>query len=250
MSKKLYKPKRKPKKEKLTIRDKLEIGGIAIASFAIIGWAGWSVYDYFAPEPVIPRYELHMDDLTEYLGTFSSTEEEDEIPLEETTEDVAETEIETESETETEERTEVETETESKSAQGVETARNIPLKEESVTDTGVNETYDEQSTESESETEADTDKDANVESETETETESETETEPVKYTYKAATSLRVRASADVTSALRAGYAAGETINVTEDESSHRGWYKVNKNGTEGYVKAEYVTKETEVDKNE
>lgn len=40
MGNKLYKPKRKKSKEKLSLLDKIEIGGITIAAAALIGWSG------------------------------------------------------------------------------------------------------------------------------------------------------------------------------------------------------------------
>lgn len=33
---------------------------------------------------------------------------------------------------------------------------------------------------------------------------------------------------------------GETLNVTEDENTHAGWYKIDRDGVQGYVSTEFV----------
>ena len=77
MSKKLYRPKRKKSKEKLSFMDKLEMGSIAIATAALIGWSGWSAVDALTPDPPVPTYSLYMDGITAFLMTTQGVEPDD-----------------------------------------------------------------------------------------------------------------------------------------------------------------------------
>lgn len=77
MSKKLYRPKRKKSKEKLSFMDKLEIGSIVIAAAALIGWSGWSAMDALIPDPPVPTYSLYMDGITAFLMTTQGVDPDD-----------------------------------------------------------------------------------------------------------------------------------------------------------------------------
>lgn len=77
MSKKLYRPKRKKSKEKLSFMDKLEMGSIAIATAALIGWSGWSAVDALTPDPPVPTYSLYMDGITAFLMTTQGVDPDD-----------------------------------------------------------------------------------------------------------------------------------------------------------------------------
>lgn len=77
MSKKLYRPKRKKSKEKLSFMDKLEMGSIAIATAALIGWSGWSAVDALTPDQPIPTYSLYMDGITAFLMTTQGVDPDD-----------------------------------------------------------------------------------------------------------------------------------------------------------------------------
>lgn len=90
MSNKLYRPKRKKSKEKLSFMDKLEMGSIAIATAALIGWSGWSAVDALTPDPPVPTYSLYMDGITAFLMTTQGVEPDDQ-----------ETDVETEGEDDT-----------------------------------------------------------------------------------------------------------------------------------------------------
>lgn len=90
MSKKLYRPKRKKSKEKLSFMDKLEMGSIVIAAAALIGWSGWSAMDALIPDPPVPTYSLYMDGITACLMTTQGVEPDDQ-----------ETDVETEGEDDT-----------------------------------------------------------------------------------------------------------------------------------------------------
>lgn len=77
MSKKLYRPKRKKSKEKLSFMDKLEMGSIVIATAALIGWSGWSAVDALTPDPPVPTYSLYMDGITAFLMTTQGVDPDD-----------------------------------------------------------------------------------------------------------------------------------------------------------------------------
>lgn len=77
MSNKLYRPKRKKSKEKLSFMDKLEMGSIAIATAALIGWSGWSAVDALTPDPPVPTYSLYMDGITAFLMTTQGVDPDD-----------------------------------------------------------------------------------------------------------------------------------------------------------------------------
>lgn len=149
MSKKLYRPKRKKSKEKLSFMDKLEMGSIVIAAAALIGWSGWSAMDALIPDPPVPTYSLYMDGITAFLMTTQGVEPDDQ--------------------------------------------------------------------------------------ETDVETEGEDDTD--------ATELNIREAPDKNSKALAMYMPGREITVTEDEQTHEGWLKVNKDGVEGYVSSEFVKTE-------
>ena len=119
MSKKLYRPKRKKSKEKLSFMDKLEMGSIAIAAAALIGWSGWSAVDALTPDPPVPTYSLYMDGVTAFLMTTQGVDPDDreadvETEGDDTTTDTEETPEEPEvSETKETDESEEETEDES-----------------------------------------------------------------------------------------------------------------------------------------
>lgn len=72
MSNKLYRPRRKRRKEKLSLIDKIEIGGITIAAVVLIGWSSWSIVDSFTPDPVIPSREVYTDGISNYIAGLTS----------------------------------------------------------------------------------------------------------------------------------------------------------------------------------
>lgn len=295
MSNKLYRPKRKKSKEKLSFVDKLEMGGIAIAAAALIGWSGWSVVDALTPEPPIPTYSLYMDGITAFLMTTQGVDPDDQeadldIADENTVDDTADYKNDLESESEKE-----------SSAAEDETADSNDNHDGGDTDSETKEDIsseqsDKQDTEEDEEKNTETEnvkKKSNDDSETvdkastagitaaataavvktvtpkpaatiaptatptptvtpkptatptpkptntpvPTETPIPTEA-PKKYT--AVTELNVRETPDKNSKALAMYMPGVEITVTEDESTHEGWLKVNKDGVAGYVSAKFV----------
>lgn len=295
MSNKLYRPKRKKSKEKLSFVDKLEMGGIAIAAAALIGWSGWSVVDALTPEPPVPTYSLYMDGITAFLMTTQGVDPDDQeadldIADENTVDDTADYKNDLESESEKE-----------SSAAEDETADSNDNHDGGDTDSETKEDIsseqsDKQDTEEDEEKNTETEnvkKKSNDDSETvdkasaagitaaataavvktvtpkpaatiaptatptptvtpkptatptpkptntpvPTETPIPTEA-PKKYT--AVTELNVREAPDKNSKALAMYMPGVEITVTEDESTHEGWLKVNKDGVAGYVSAKFV----------
>lgn len=222
MSKKLYRPKRKKSKEKLSFMDKLEMGSIAIAAAALIGWSGWSAVDALTPDPPVPTYSLYMDGITAFLMTTQGVDPDDQ---------------------------EADVETEGEATRGDDV--DVTDAEEAPDEAEASET-EEESDENEAETEDESDK-----QDTETENVKKkikhvnkkdlvktvvTPTETPK-TYTATTELNIREAPDKNSKALAMYMPGREITVTEDEKTHDGWLKVNKDGVEGYVSSEFVKTE-------
>lgn len=232
MGTKLYKPRRRKRKEKLYLIDKLEIGGIVIASAAIIAWSGWSVAEALKPAPVIKTYEVDTDTVSEYLANIDSN------TADVTDADRTSKEIETDNATNTKEE---------KSNESSDTSNN---KNDNKNDDK------ESKEESKKDQSGDKKKTKKTESKPKEQTKQETAiavpantdnaavqmTPSVVPVYTAKEDLNVRKDPDPTvSNVVASYKAGEVINVTEtDEKGHGGWYKVNKNGLEGYIAKMFV----------
>lgn len=285
MSKKLYRPKRKKSKEKLSFMDKLEMGSIVIAAAALIGWSGWSAMDALIPDPPVPTYSLYMDGITAFLMTTQGVEPDDQ-----------ETDVETEGEddtdatdteetpeepkvSETEEETdknEAETEDESdKQDTGTENVKKKikHVNKKDLVKTAVTPTTSPMLTQALEPTATPeptvtpkptvTQKPAVTPEPTATPKpkkkkkkskpiyagnesskagELSTPTEEPK-TYTSATELNIREAPDKNSKALAMYMPGREITVTEDEQTHEGWLKVNKDGVEGYVSSEFVKTE-------
>lgn len=270
MSKKLYRPKRKKSKEKLSFMDKLEMGSIAIAAAALIGWSGWSAVDALTPDPPVPTYSLYMDGITAFLMTTqgvdpdghetdvetegddadvtNAEEAPDEAEASETEEtDESETKKEdTESEPESEsDKQDTETENVKKKIKHVNkkdlvktvvTPTTSPMLTQATEPTTTPEpTATPKPTVTPEPTATPKPKKAKKKSK-------QTPTEAPK-TYTATTELNIREAPDKNSKALAMYISGREITVTEDEQAHDGWLKVNKDGVEGYVSSEFVKTE-------
>lgn len=296
MSKKLYRPKRKKSKERLSFVDKLEMGGIAIAAAALIGWSGWSVVDALTPEPPVPTYSLYMDGITAFLMTTQGVDPDDQeadldIADENTVDDTADykNDLESESKKESyaaEDKTADSNDNHDGGDTDSETKEDISSEQSDKQDT---EEDEEKNTEAENvkkkssnnshvvdktsaagvtavataavvrktatpkptvtiaptkiptptvtpkPTATPTPKPTNMPVPTETPIPTEA---PKKYT--AVTELNVREAPDKNSKALAMYMPGVEITVTEDESTHEGWLKVNKDGVAGYISAKFV----------
>lgn len=214
MSNKLYRPRRKRRKEKLSLIDKIEIGGITIAAVVLIGWSSWSIVDSFTPDPVIPSREVYTDGISSYIaGLTSDSDSTDAESTSATDTDSSDTDIkDADSDKKEEKDDETDSEKEKKKAAD-EAAKN------------------------QAETAA-TPSQAAEATDTTAAAPAETTTAPTSYIAKEA--LDIRRTPDEKAQVVANYQAGETLNITEDDSTHAGWLKVSKNGVEGYVSKDFV----------
>lgn len=208
MSKKLYRPKRKKSKEKLSFMDKLEMGSIVIAAAALIGWSGWSAMDALIPDPPVPTYSLYMDGITAFLMTTQGVEPDDQ-----------ETDVETEGEDATPEPTVTPkpTVTQKPAVTPEPTATPKPKKKKKKS------------------------KPIYAGNESSKAGELSTPTETPK-TYFATTAVKVRQEPTSESLALAMYMPDVEINVIPDDMAHEGWLKVNKDGVIGYVSEKHVEK--------
>lgn len=215
MSNKLYRPRRKRRKEKLSLIDKIEIGGITIAAVVLIGWSSWSIVDSFTPDPVIPSREVYTDGISNYIaGLTSDSDSTDAESTSATDTDSSDTDIK-DADSDKKEKKDDETDSEKEKE-----------KAETTTAADMQKTADEAA---KSQAEA---ADATAAAP------AETTTAPTSYIAKEA--LNIRRTPDEKAQVVANYQVGETLNVTEDDSTHAGWLKVIKSGVEGYVSKDFV----------
>ena len=239
MGTKLYKPKRKKRKEKLYLIDKLEIGGIVIASAVIIIWSGWSVTEALNPAPVISTYEVDTDSIAEYLSDLDNSQTENvEVSAD------AESESEPEKEKKENKDTDKKDASESKSEEKSEAQENQQETKEkeqpTEAPTAQKKSADEQVEQAKNEETQK--KDTQKKEQTTEKPEEQQIAASAPLTYTAKEPLNVRKNPDPTvNNIIANYKAGEAINVIEnDTTSHGGWYKINKDGVEGYIAKLFV----------
>lgn len=215
MSNKLYRPRRKRRKEKLSLIDKIEIGGITIAAVVLIGWSSWSIVDSFTPDPVIPSREVYTDGISSYIaGLTSDSDSTDAESTSATDTDSSDTDIkDADSDKKEEKDDETDSEKEKKKAETTAAADMQKAADEAA----------------KNQAEA---ADATAAAP------AETTTAPTSYIAKEA--LNIRRTPDEKAQVVANYQVGETLNVTEDDSTHAGWLKVIKSGVEGYVSKDFV----------
>lgn len=248
MGTKLYKPKRKKRKEKLYLIDKLEIGGIVIASAAIIIWSGWSVTEALKPAPVISTYEVDTDSIAEYLSDLDNSQTENvEVSAD------AESESEPEKEKKENKDTDKKDASESKSEEKPEAQENqqetkekeqpteAPTAQKKSADEQVEQAKNEETQKKDTQKKEQTSEQPAEEQATE-EPEEQQIAASAPLTYTAKEPLNVRKNPDPTvNNIIASYKAGEAINVIEDDTTnHGGWYKINKDGVEGYIAKLFV----------
>lgn len=216
MSNKLYRPRRKRRKEKLSLIDKIEIGGITIAAVVLIGWSSWSIVDSFTPDPAIPSREVYTDGISSYIAGLTSDSDSTDAESASTTDaDSSDANI---KDADSDKKEEKDDETDSEKEKE---------KAETTTAADMQKTADE-AAKSQAETAATPSPAAPA----------ETATAPTSYIAKEA--LNIRRTPDEKAQVVANYQAGETLNVTEDDSAHAGWLKVIKSGVEGYVSKDFV----------
>ena len=215
MSNKLYRPRRKRRKEKLSLIDKIEIGGLTIAAVVLIGWSSWSIVDSFTPDPVIPSREVYTDGVSNYIaGLTSDSDSTDAESTSATDTDSSDTDI---KDADSDKKEEKDDETDSEKEKE---------KAETTAATDMQKAADETA---KSQAEA-----------ADTTAAAPAEATPTPTSYIAKEALNIRRTPDEKAQVVANYQAGETLNVTEDDSTHAGWLKVIKSGVEGYVSKDFV----------
>lgn len=220
MGNKLYKPKNKRKKENLKMIDRLEISGVTIAAIALLGWSGYSIANTFIPQPETPVYEVNVDSVSDYMDNLDSEVEEAEAtPTPTTTPAPTSTPVPTKEPTKTPAPTKMpkkKVKKEEKKAEPTPAeAATTPAAETPATETPAPETPA-------PETPA-------------------AETPATAATYVTNDTVNFRTNPDKSSTVIGMIGNDVQLTVLEDQTSHPGWYKISRNGSEGYVSADFVT---------
>lgn len=229
MGNKLYKPKNKRKKENLKMIDRLEIGGVAIAAIALLGWSGYSIANTFIPQPETPVYEVNVDSVSDYMDNLDSEVEEAEAtPTPTATPEPTSTPVPTKEPTKTpaptkmpkkkvkkEEKKAEPTPAEAAATPAAETpAPETPAPETPAAETPAPETPAPETPAAEAAPAA---------------------------TYVTNDTVNFRTNPDKSSTVIGMIGKDVQLTVLEDQTSHPGWYKISRNGSEGYVSADFVT---------
>lgn len=210
MGNKLYKPKNKRKKENLKMIDKLEIGGVTIAAIALLGWSGYSIANTFIPQPETPVYEVNVDSVSDYMDNLDAEVEKAEAtPTPTATPEPTSTPAPTKEPTKTPAPTK------------------MPKKKVKKEEKKAEPTPAEAAATPAAETPA-------------PETPAAEAPAPAA-TYATNDTVNFRTSPDKSSTVIGMIGKDVQLTVLEDQTSHPGWYKISRNGTEGYVSADFVT---------
>ena len=222
MGNKLYKPKNKRKKENLKMIDRLEISGVTIAAIALLGWSGYSIANTFIPQPETPVYEVNVDSVSDYMDNLDSEVEEAEAtPTPTTTPAPTSTPVPPKEPTKTPAPTKMPKKAEPTPAE----AATTPAAETPATETPAPETPA-------AETPA---------AETPAPETPAAETPATAATYVTNDTVNFRTNPDKSSTVIGMIGKDVQLTVLEDQTSHPGWYKISRNGSEGYVSADFVT---------
>lgn len=226
MGNKLYKPKNKRKKENLKMIDKLEISGVTIAAIALLGWSGYSIANTFIQQPETPVYEVNVDSVSDYMDNLDAEVEEAEAtPTPTATPEPTSTPAPTKEPTKTPAPTKMpkkKVKKEEKKAEPTPAAA-----------TPAAETPETPATE--------TPAAATPAAETPAPETPAAETPAPAATYVTNDTVNFRKSPDKSSTAIGMIGKDVQLTVLEDQTSHPGWYKISRNGTEGYVSADFVT---------
>lgn len=229
MGNKLYKPKNKRKKENLKMIDKLEISGVTIAAIALFGWSGYSIANTFIPRPEAPVYEVNVDSVSDYMDNLDAEVEEAEAtPTPTATPEPTSTPAPTKEPTKTpaptkmpkkkvkkEEKKAEPTPAEAAATPAAETpAPETPAVETPAAKTPAPETPAPETPAAEAAPAA---------------------------TYVTNDTVNFRTNPDKSSTVIGMIGKDVQLTVLEDQTSHPGWYKISRNGSEGYVSADFVT---------
>ena len=234
MGNKLYKPKNKRKKENLKMIDRLEIGGVTIAAIALLGWSGYSIANTFIPQPETPVYEVNVDSVSDYMDNLDSEVEEAEAtPTPTATPEPTSTPVPTKEPTKTPAPTKMpkkKVKKEEKKAEPTPAeAAATPAAEAPAAETPAPETPAEETPA------AETPAPEAPAAETPA-----AEAAPAA-TYVTNDTVNFRTNPDKSSTAIGMIGKDVPLTVLEDQTSHPGWYKISRNGSEGYVSADFVT---------
>lgn len=218
MGNKLYKPKNKRKKENLKMIDKLEISGVTIAAIALFGWSGYSIANTFIPQPEAPVYEVNVDSVSDYMDNLDAEVEEAEAtPTPTATPEPTSTPAPTKEPTKTPAPTKMPKKKVKKEEKKAE-----PTPAEAA------------ATPAAATPAAETPETPAPETPT-------AETPAPTATYATNDTVNFRTSPDKSSTVIGMIGKDVQLTVLEDQTSHPGWYKISRNGSEGYVSADFVT---------
>lgn len=231
MGNKLYKPKNKRKKENLKMIDRLEIGGVTIAAIALLGWSGYSIANTFIPQPETPAYEVNVDSVSDYMDNLDSEVEEAEAtPTPTATPEPTSTPVPTKEPTKTPAPTKMpkkKVKKEEKKAEPTPAeAAATPAAEAPAAETPAPETPAAETPAPETPA---------------VETPAPTAEAAPAATYVTNDTVNFRTSPDKSSTAIGMIGKDVPLTVLEDQTSHPGWYKISRNGSEGYVSADFVT---------
>lgn len=233
MGNKLYKPKNKRKKENLKMIDRLEISGVTIAAIALLGWSGYSIANTFIPQPETPVYEVNVDSVSDYMDNLDSEVEEAEAtPTPTTTPAPTSTPVPTKEPTKTPAPTKMpkkKVKKEEKKAEPTPAeAAATPAAETPAAETPETPAPETPAAETPA-------------AETPAPETPAAETPAPAATYATNDTVNFRTSPDKSSTVIGMIGKDVQLTVLEDQTSHPGWYKISRNGTEGYVSADFVT---------
>lgn len=232
MGNKLYKPKNKRKKENLKMIDKLEIGGVTIAAIALLGWSGYSIANTFIPQPETPVYEVNVNSVSDYMDNLDAEVEEAEAtPTPTATPEPTSTPAPTKEPTKTPAPTKMPKKKVKKEEKKAE-----PTPAEAATPAAATPAAETPETPA-----PETPAAATPAAETPAPEIPAAETPAPAATYATNDTVNFRTSPDKSSTVIGMIGKDVQLTVLEDQTSHPGWYKISRNGTDGYVSADFVT---------
>lgn len=233
MGNKLYKPKNKRKKENLKMIDKLEISGVTIAAIALLGWSGYSIANTFIPQPETTVYEVNVDSVSDYMNNLDAeVEEAAATPTPTATPEPTSTPAPTKEPTKTPAPTKMpkkKVKKEEKKAEPTPAeAAATPAAETPAAETPETPAPETPAAETPA-------------AETPAPETPAAETPAPAATYATNDTVNFRTSPDKASTVIGMIGKDVQLTVLEDQTLHPGWYKISRNGAEGYVSADFVT---------
>ena len=228
MGNKLYKPKNKRKKENLKMIDRLEISGVTIAAIALLGWSGYSIANTFIPQPETPVYEVNVDSVSDYMDNLDSEVEEAEAtPTPTTTPAPTSTPVPTKEPTKTPAPTKM--------------PKKKVKKEEKKAEPTPAEAAATPAAETPAAETPETPAQETPAAETPAPETPAAEAPAPAATYTTNDTVNFRTSPNKSATAIGMIGKDVQLTVLEDQTSHPGWYKISRNGSEGYVSADFVT---------